>query len=282
MSVDLYLALAAEEPTVVKLGGGLITMTQTHEGREEAYNRWYEDDHYVSGAMAGPWLFSGRRFVRCKLRRFAAAGLKPTDAGSFITLYWAIEGHVDDAFRWTHAVLKRLIASGRGPRDRTHVYSAMHELAFAHIFDPPPMAAIHALDYPYRGLAVELVDAPNTGAREQLVQWLRDEYVPSQDGPIGQCLAFGPHVSSEDGREVKGSQGQSPVTVPQVIGPDTERRVCLLWFLRADPQEFWPGLFAKHAEEIDAGGLGRLVLLAPFVPTLPGTVTPLADAKGTR
>ncbi len=274
MSEDLYLALAAAKPIAAKLGGGLITMVQAHAGREEAFNRWYEDDHYISGAMVGPWVFAGRRFIRCELERFAAAGAKPTDMGSFISLYWALEGHLDEVWRWVLGALDHLVEEGRGPRDRTHVYTAFHELAFAHVFDPAPMAAIHSLDYPYRGLAVELVDAPDAGSRKDLVQWLRDEYVPAQGGPIGQCLAFVPRPVPEERREGLGWRGQDP-----------ERRVCLLWFLREDPHEFWPGSFAKHAEEIEAGGKGQLVLLAPFVPTLPGTVTPLAGgtgAKGTR
>ena len=67
----------------------------------------------------------------------------------------------------------------------------------------------------------------------------------------------------------------SSVVAP-AIDPNPDRRVCLLWFLREDPHECWPSTFVKHAQEIDASGKGRLVLLAPFVPTLPGTVTTLA------
>lgn len=275
MSDDLYLSLAAQQPTAVKLGGALITMPQAHAGREEPYNRWYEDDHMYSGAMVGPWVFAGRRFVRCKLERFAAEGIKPTDMGSFISLYWAIEGHVDEVWLWAQAALKHITAEGRGPRDRTRVYSAMHELSFAHVFDPAPMAAIHALDYPYRGLAVELVDAPANGKREDLIRWLREVYVPAQTGPIGQCLAFLPRGFREERRDVKGSSGQDAGVVALAIDPNPERRVCLLWFLREDPHQFWPGSFGQHAAEIEAGGAGRLVLLAPFVPTLPGTATTL-------
>jgi hypothetical protein len=268
------MALAAAKPTAVELGGALITMPQAHAGREETFNRWYEDDHYVSGAMVGPWVFAGRRFVRCDLERFSAPGSEPTQMGSFIGLYWTLAGHVDEVWRWAKAALEQLTAEGRGPRDRTRVYSAMHETVFAHIFDPPPMRAIHALDYPYRGLVVELVDAPQESSRAELVRWLRDEYVPAQKGPLGQCVAFLPRGLRDESREAQGGQKQPEIVAP-AIDPNPERRVCLLWFLHHDPHEFWPGTFAKHGEDIEASRLGRLVLLAPFAPTWPGTVTSL-------
>jgi len=274
MSEDLYTALGAAKPTAVELGGALITMPQAHAGREEAFNRWYEDDHYISGAMVGPWVFAGRRFVRCDLERFAAPGSRPTEMGSFIGLYWTLAGHVDEVWRWAKAALEHLTEEGRGPRDRTRVYSAMHETAFAHIFDPAPMRAIHALDYPYRGLAVELVDAREGSSRGELVRWLRDEYVPSQQGPFGQCVAMLPRGLREERREATGTQGPAQVVGP-AIDPNPDQRVCLLWFLHQDPHEFWPGPFAAHGEDIEASGLGRLVLLAPFMPTLPGTATSL-------
>lgn len=279
MSDDLYSTLAAARPLEARLGGALITMPQAHAGREEAFNRWYEDDHYISGAMVGPWIFAGRRFVRCKLERFAAPGVTPTEMGSFIGLYWAIAGHVDEAWHWVQAALQELIKDGRGPRDRTRVYSAMHDFAFAHIFDPPPMKEIHALDYPYRGLAVELIDAPDAASRDALVTWLRESFVPAQAGPVGQCIAMIPRGLREErkGEAPAGAAGAGGSGVVSLaIEPNPDRRVCLLWLLHDDPHDFWPGPFADHAARIEASGKGSLVLLAPFAPTLPGTVTPLA------
>lgn len=276
MSDDLYGKLAAARPLAARLGGALITMPQAHAGREEAFNRWYEDDHYISGAMVGPWIFAGRRFVRCDLARFSAPGGGATELGSFISLYWTLEGHLDETWVWVRAALKELIAEGRGPRDRTRVYSAMHELVFAHVFDPPPMAAIHALDYPYKGLAVELVDAPTPADRDRLIAWLRDGFVPAQAGAGGQCIAFVPRGLRDERKDESGKAGAGRDVVELAIDPNPDCRVCLLWFLREDPHEAWPGAFARHGRDIEASGRGRLVFLAPFVPTLPGTVTPLA------
>jgi hypothetical protein len=57
--------------------------------------------------------------------------------------------------------------------------------------------------------------------------------------------------------------------VEQVEGVDT--RLTLLWFLEADPRDCWEAHFAGLGEELDGSGLGRLELLAPFIPTVPGT-----------
>ena len=58
-----YSTLPGEGPYDVAIGSALITMVEPHEGHEHAYNRWYEDDHFYSGAMAMPWMFAGRRWV---------------------------------------------------------------------------------------------------------------------------------------------------------------------------------------------------------------------------
>ena len=51
------------------IGSALITMVEPNVGHEHAYNRWYEDDHFYSGAMHGPWTFAGRRWVAPKALR---------------------------------------------------------------------------------------------------------------------------------------------------------------------------------------------------------------------
>lgn len=59
--------------------------------------------------------------------------------------------------------------------------------------------------------------------------------------------------------------------VKQVEGVDT--RLSLLWFLETDPRECWDPWFTGLEEKVTESGLGRVELLAPFVPTVPGTDT---------
>jgi DNA mismatch repair protein MutS len=54
---------------------------------------------------------------------------------------------------------------------------------------------------------------------------------------------------------------------------DDERRMLYLSFLDRDPLEAWDPTFAKQAEEVEAGGLGKVIWAGAFIPTIPGTDT---------
>jgi len=56
--------------------------------------------------------------------------------------------------------------------------------------------------------------------------------------------------------------------VKDVEGVDT--RLTVLWFLEADPMDVWDS-FAGAGDALAAHGGGRVELMAPFIPTLPGT-----------
>ena len=105
-SRNAYEQIAHHQPNEVRIGGALITMVEPNPGHEREYNRWYEDDHFYSGAMHGPWTFAGRRWVAPKAlraRRIAVAdsAVQPPDAGCYISLYWITEGHEEDNERWS-------------------------------------------------------------------------------------------------------------------------------------------------------------------------------------
>jgi hypothetical protein len=141
-------------PNDVAIGGALITMVEPDPGREHAYNRWYEDDHFYSGAMHGPWTFAGRRFVaprslRDRRAAVESSAVQPPDAGCYISLYWITKGHEEDNERWSFlAMADALMPYGRGFTDRTHVYTAFHRYRFGLVRDPGPMKPHLALDAP--------------------------------------------------------------------------------------------------------------------------------------
>ena len=124
-----YTILPREGPYPAAIGSALITMVEPHEGHDVAYNRWYEDDHFYSGAMAMPWMFAGRRWVaprELQALRYPAdsAIAQPVSAGKYISLYWITEGRYEDHLRWTVATNQRLLPDGRVYLDRTHVYTS--------------------------------------------------------------------------------------------------------------------------------------------------------------
>jgi hypothetical protein len=263
----LYAELAAAGPYAATIGSALITMVEPHVGHDRAYNRWYEDDHFIAGAMAMPWMFSGRRWVAPKTLqayRYPAdsAVAQPLDAGKYITIYWLVDGRYDEHMAWTVATNHRLRADDRVYLDRTHVYTSFQTYRGASYRDPYGPRDIHALDYPFDGLVVEVIDA-GPGQRNALVDWLKVERAPAAlaGSDIMMCLYFQPTPLPPD---------KMPY-VKDVEGVDN--RLTLLWFTESAPTVSWGAVFAKSGALVAESGLGRVELVAPFVPTLPGTDT---------
>jgi hypothetical protein len=266
---DPYVQIALQLPNDVAVGGALITMVEPHEGFEAAYNRWYEDDHFYSGAMFGPGVFAGRRWVATRdLQQLRypkdSRVAQPISRGCYISTYFHQFGHHDEITRWAQvAMADNLYPAGRGFTDRTHVYTTHAPYGFGVVRDADgPMRPWHALSHPYQGMVLEIVDPGDESRRPELARWLEHELIPAQlaGSPISQCLAF---LSAP---MVGGGAGVVP-GVPAVEGQ--ERFIALLWFLDVDPRRTW-SRFLGHGDAIAAGG-GELLLAAPFIPTIPGT-----------
>ena len=260
-----YSTLPGEGPYAPAIGGALITMVEPHVGHEHAYNRWYEDDHFNSGAMAMPWMFAGRRWVAptwLQALRYPDDSIiaQPLDAGKYITCYWITAGRYEDHLRWSVATNQRLLPDGRVYLDRTHVYTSFQEYMGAVYRDETGPRDIHSLDYPYQGMVVEVVDAGDD--RETLHAWLTNEALPARMAgtPQAQTLLFAPYPLPED----------KMAYVEDV--PGLERRITLLTFTEVPPDECWD-TFAGFGETVAAAGRGKVRLAAPFIPTLPGTDT---------
>ncbi|MGW7575799.1 hypothetical protein [Streptomyces sp. NPDC054765] len=262
-----YAELAAVGPYGVHPGHALITMVEPDPGQEYAYNRWYEDDHYIAGAMAMPWMFAGRRWVATRelqlLRRpEKSAVARPVTAGCYLSTYWITEGRYDEHMKWTVGINKRLNRDGRVHQGRTHVFTAFHDHAATVYRDGAAGPRdFHALDHPYAGLVLEVIDANGPEQRTALVEWLRVRHLPRRlaGSPAAMVTVFRPTPLPGDRLSY----------VKQVEGVDT--RLTLLWFLQQDPREGWTAHFAGLDEEVAESGLGRVELVAPFLPTVPGT-----------
>ncbi|CAL9474804.1 hypothetical protein [Streptomyces sp. enrichment culture] len=261
---DLYAELASAGPYAVRPGHALITMVEPHPGHEYAYNRWYEDDHYYAGAMAMPWMFAGRRWVATRdlqLLRYpeTSAVAQPVTTGCYLSTYWITEGRYDDHMRWTVAINQRLNRDARVHRERTHVFTAFqdHEATVYRDGAAGPRD-IHALDHPYQGLVLEVVDADSAEERAELLHRLTVRDLPRRlaGSPAAMVTVFRPTPLPLERMSY----------VKQVEGVDT--RLTLLWFLEADPRACW----AEHFADLGTGA-GRVELVAPFVPTVPGTDT---------
>ncbi|MGW3242143.1 hypothetical protein [Streptomyces sp. NPDC001070] len=273
---ELYGELASVGPYGAGLGHALITMVEPHPGHEYAYNRWYEDDHFIAGAMAMPWMYAGRRWVAThELQQLRypekSAVAQPVTAGCYITVYWVTAGRYADHMKWTVAINRRLNRDARVYHDRTHVFTAFQDHAATVYRDGAAGPRdFHALDHPYAGLVVEVVDADTLQQCDALLDWLRGRHLPRRlaGSPSAMVTVFRPTPLPLERMSY----------VKQVEGVGT--RLTLLWFLQRDPREVWEEHFTGLDTEVAAAGLGRVELVAPFVPTVPGTDTYVDRLRG--
>jgi hypothetical protein len=263
-----YSTLPSEGPYETRLGSALITLVEPAEGHDHAYNRWYEDDHFYSGAMAMPWMFAGRRWVAT--RDFQALRYPdpspiaaPLAAGKYLATYWITDGRYDDHLRWTVATNQRLLPDGRIYLDRSHVYTSFQQYTGAVYRDAAGPRDIHALDHPYQGLVLEVVDAPPDGSRAALDRWLRAEHLPARlrGSSAAMTLIFEPIPLPADRMSY----------VDDV--PGLERRLTLLTLTDDPAADGWAQTFAPTGAAVRDAGVGRVELAAPFLPTIPGTDT---------
>src|SRR5215469_16308301 len=266
----LYRELPMEGPYEARLGHALITMVDPHPGEERIYNRWYEDDHYIAGAMAMPWMFAGRRWVATRdlqLLRYPQNSklARPVTKGCYVSVYWITAGRLRDHIDWTTATNRRLIGDKR-LANHLHlieqVYTSFQDHVGSVYRDSEGPRDIHALSYPYHGLVLEVIDVPNPPARATLERWLVDEHLPAAIRKIAAaiCIVFRPQPFSDHS-----------LSFMRKLDPSFGgRRLTVLWFLETDPRSCWTDLFAGEGEAIARSGYGRVELVAPFIPTLPG------------
>ncbi len=247
----------------IDLGHSMITFVEPHREHLAEYNRWYEHDHAYAAVTTAPGCFAYRRFVatrRLKALRYPdpSAVANPVDKGSYISLFWFEKDRVADVFDYSFGVSPALAKAGRMNGDRDHVSTGVYDYlgwtGRGRSAVPPEIA----LDHPWAGLVAVWV-RPHAGTSvADLAAWCREKLdadMASGSGPIGQVLDF--------------AQTEFPTGAPPLTGRVDELVRC--YFTDADPADAWAGSFAPLGEAVEAGGLGRVELAAPFIPTVPGT-----------
>jgi len=254
---DLGSGKTAERP--VRLGGALVTIVEPHKGHEVAYNRWYERDHFYAGCMIGAWNISGQRFVATKdlkdLRYPADSPVIPDPAtGSFLALYWVLAGKFGQWMQWGSEQVKWLHENDRMFTERDHVHTLMYK--FRTEFEHPDGVPVELALEHHSPYVVVVIGEPDEGKDlDDVDAWFRSRPLP---GVVGAELTAIPLPSDA-------AEG--------VRADSAENRFCQLWFVDDDLPATWAGTFAGLGDDFAAAGLGRLVLVAPFRATIPGTDT---------
>ena len=257
---------AEAEP--VKLGSMLMTLVEPHRGHEVAYNRWYERDHFYAGCMVGPYNFAGRRWVAtAELKSLrdpdpSAITGEPT-RGSYVALYWVLDGYFDMWNRWALRQVNALHAAGRMFLKRDHVHTLLYNFAWEYRREPDGVPVELALDHPYRGLVAVFLDRCRRTTNEELWSWLRSEHLPSllpgTDADL--VAAFTPIALEVD------APGDVPANRRATTAP------VLLFFLNTPPEVAWEPVFVEHRRRVEESGRATVVAMLPFIPTIVGTDT---------
>jgi hypothetical protein len=255
----------------IRIGTMLYTLVEPHRGHEVAYNRWYERDHFYAGCQIGAYNFSGARFVATAplkaLRRPAAeeAGPEPLVAdpqvGSFLGIYYVLDGHHDEWNRWAVDQVNTLHAAGRMFEQRDHVHTGLYRFEWEYRRELDGVPAELTLDHRFPGMVSVFVEAAPGESAAALAAWYRREYLPEllRGSPVASVLAFSPLPLLAD----------APGDVPRAETPAD--RLLLLCFLDESPEGSWPRVFAGHGEAVARTGLGQVIWAAPFIGTVPGT-----------
>ena len=246
----------------IDVGAMLFTLVEPHRGHEVAYNRWYERDHFYAGCMIGAGNFAGRRWVAprpYKDRRYVPEGspvAPDTLTGSYLALYWVLDGMLADWNRWAYRQLKQLHVDSRMFPDRDHVHTLLYTRDAVQYRDPDPVPAALALDHPFKGLTVVIGEA--TGDRSEMDAWY-DEQALFESAALR--ITWTPMPLLVDAPGVKKQEGGGAKFVQ-------------LYFLDADPAEVVDAQgLADHAKALEGSGLGRVDWAGPFIPTIVGTDT---------
>jgi hypothetical protein len=264
---DIYARIAGDLPNDVGIGGGLIGLVEPDPGHERIYNRYYEDDHFYAGAMAGPWVISGRRWVATRdllASRYEPRRplIEPPGSGCFLATYLHMAGHARDVARWgTTSMNEYLYPRGRGYSARENIYTSYSTYEFATKRDPDsPLRPYHALDHRFEGVVLEILEPDRAMERSDVIAELKSHVVPGliRGTACSLVLAFTPQPLPPNPAIPK----RRPV-----IGAGWN--LTLLSLLDDSPRQSPPD-FARHARAF-AEGNAELRFAAAFLPTEPGS-----------
>ena len=245
----------AREERVIRLGTLLFTMIEARPGFEVPYNRWYERDHFYSGCMIGEYTLSGARYIAtrdCKSARFGTSAA--LSKGSFLALYWILDGHHADWDEWAVVQVNRLHAEGRMFKERDHIHTGFYRYQQEYNAPDSGMPIELALDRQYAGLAAFIVDlAP--GKTEDDARAFFD----SVDCP-GDVSLYSTPLPLD---------ARSPADVADPAG----NHVNFVSFSVENPLEVWDERYVPFGRKIEESGLGTVRIATPFLTSIFGTDT---------
>jgi hypothetical protein len=256
------------------LGHAIFALVEPHRGHERAWNRWYERDHLIAAGSCAPWTMSIQRWIatrREKALRYPERNpiCEPLVRGSFLAGIWIQQGRYEDQQRWVAEQMGILAANGRNFDQRDVLTTAAYDLLGSALRDADGVPPELALERRYPGIVLVWTERRPGVSLDALHGWLAQELLPGvlEKSPIAQALCFTP----------KPKAAWWPKAAPEV--PGVGERILVVCFVEEDPAGCFEQCFAGLGAAIDAGGRGRTLLVAPFVPVVPGVDPPVEELR---
>jgi hypothetical protein len=265
---------AAPQPSDlrVELGHAIFALAEPHRGYEKAWNRWYERDHFLAAAACAPWTLSTARWLATRREKALRTPernpiCEPLSRGSFLAAVWIQKGRYEDQQLWVAEQMRILSAQGRNFERRDVLTTAGYDYLGGVLRDPDGVPPELALDRRYPGIVLIWTECGPGASLEGLRGWLAGECLPGlvEKSEVAMALLFTP----------KPKASWWPKAAPEV--PGVGERILVACFVEQDPVASFERRFAPLRAEIDAAGRGRTLLVAPFVPVVPGTDPPVDE-----
>jgi hypothetical protein len=215
--------------------------------------------------MVGPFLFAGGRWVATRALKdlrfpdtspFAA----PTEAGSYLSIYWVEAGHEDEHFAWARKQVFWLYKNGRGFSERTHAHTKLYDFEGSSNREADGVPIELALDHRYGGLIV-IAAEPAAGRTHDDLRQAAARHLPA-------LLEAGVDLVSDWRFHVERGEFSAPMELGAEGG--SHERLVQLGFVEGSPEAVWPAVRA-YAGSIGSSGAGQVTFAAPFVATVVGT-----------
>lgn len=243
------------EDRFIRLGSLLFTMVEARPGHEVAYNRWYERDHFYSGCLMGAYTLAGNRFIAtrtCKEKRFGSGPLDKSK-GSFLAVYWILDGHHAEWDAWGVRQVNQLHAEGRMFAERDHVHTGLY--LYGDEFNAPgsTMPIELALDRAYAGVVAFIVDLAPGRESADLSAFLHAAECPGDVALLASPLPLDP-------------------TRPADVPSSESNHALFLSFSIEDPVAVWDRYVAL-GKALENAGVGSVAFASPYIATVFGTDT---------
>ena len=114
--------------------------------------------------------------------------------GSYVAVYWILDGYLDVWNEWALRQINALHAAGRMFDERDHVHTLFYSYCWEFRRDPDGVPIELALDHPYRGFVPVFIDRAEDVTTEALWEWLRARAPPGAPPRVGRRPGGGLHA----------------------------------------------------------------------------------------